>query len=179
LRPTAGIRAPPHAIIGRDMSKPLLLIDVDGVISLFGFDPGKPPPGRFLLVDGIAHFLSASAGVHLNALEDVYELVWCTGWEEKANEYLPLALGLPGALPHVTLDRVAAAPGSGHWKLAAIDRFAGPSRPLAWIDDGHDDTCTQWASARVGPTLLLPTEPAVGLTDDHVRELRDWARALS
>ena len=43
------------------MDRPLLLIDVDGVISLFGFDPADPPAGRFQLVDGIAHFLSATA----------------------------------------------------------------------------------------------------------------------
>src|SRR5947209_10020963 len=78
----------------RDKGKPLLLIDVDGVISLFGFDPARPPPGRFALVDGIAHFLSATAGAHLRELAADYELVWCTGWEEKANEHLPLALGL-------------------------------------------------------------------------------------
>ncbi len=49
------------------MDRPLLLIDVDGVISLFGFDTADPPAGRFQMVDGIAHFLSASAGEHLRA----------------------------------------------------------------------------------------------------------------
>jgi hypothetical protein len=44
---------------------PLMLVDVDGVISLFGFDPSRPPEGRFELVDGIAHFISATAGKHL------------------------------------------------------------------------------------------------------------------
>ena len=76
--------------------RPLLLVDVDGVISLFGWDPARPPAGRFEIVDGIAHYLSAVAGEHLRALADEYELAWCTGWEEKANEYLPFALGLPG-----------------------------------------------------------------------------------
>ena len=47
------------------MARPLLLIDVDGVISLFGFDPGRRPAGRFEMVDGIAHFLLATAGQHL------------------------------------------------------------------------------------------------------------------
>jgi hypothetical protein len=168
---------PAFATINPAMSKPLLLIDVDGVISLFGFDPATPPAGRFQLVDGIAHFLSAAAGEHLCALAEDYELVWCTGWEEKANEYLPLALGLPDALPHLVLSD-AAAPPREHWKLSAIERFAGQSRPLAWIDDGHDDACERWARARAGPTLLLTTDPAVGLTAEHVRELRAWARSL-
>jgi hypothetical protein len=159
------------------MDKPLLLIDVDGVISLFGFDPLHPPSGRFEFVDGIAHFLSATAGPHLRELASEFELVWCTGWEEKANEYLPLALGLPAPLPHLTFEP-AVGGGDGHWKLAAIDAFAGPSRPLAWIDDAHDDTCTAWAHVRQAPVLLVATEPAVGLTDAHVSELLAWARAM-
>jgi hypothetical protein len=159
-------------------AKPLLLIDVDGVISLFGFDPTAPPAGSFALVDGIAHFLSASAGGHLRALADDYELVWCTGWEEKANEYLPLALELAGPLPHLVLGTRTPG-GDRHWKLEAIDEFAGPERPLAWLDDAHDESCAAWASSRLGPTLLLTTEPAVGLTAEHVAELRAWAAGLS
>jgi hypothetical protein len=160
-----------------DPVKPLLLIDIDGVISLFGFDPARPPAGSFALVDGIAHLLSATAGGHLRALADDFELAWCSGWEEKANDYLPHHLGLAGPLPHLAFDVTDKLP-AAHWKLAAIDAYAGPARPLAWIDDAHDAHCSDWAAARLGPTLLLGTEPAVGLTDAHVAELRSWAEAL-
>src|SRR5581483_9450118 len=81
---------------------PLLLVDVDGVISLFGFDPAAPPAGRFESVDGVVHYLSAVAGRHLRALAAEFELIWCTGWEEKANEYLPFALDLPGEFPYLS-----------------------------------------------------------------------------
>jgi hypothetical protein len=100
--------------------------------------------------------------------------VWCSGWEEKANDYLPLALGLPGPLPFLSFDR-AVGRGHAHWKLAAIDAYAGPNRPLAWVDDAHDDACSAWRATRQGPTLLLATEPAIGLTPAHVRTLLDWA----
>jgi hypothetical protein len=123
----------------------------------------------------VAHFLSANAGQHLRELAADYELAWCTGWEEKANEHLPLALGLPHRLPHLALDPTAA----GHWKLAAIDRYTRPSRPLAWIDDDHDETSQHWAATRPGPTLLLTTNPTVGLATEHVRELQTWARTLT
>jgi hypothetical protein len=159
------------------MNKPILMVDIDGVISLFGFDPARPPAGRFELVDGIAHFLSATAGEHLRRLSGTFELVWCTGWEEKANEYLPLALGLPRPLPHLAFER-AVGRANAHWKLAAIDAFASTSSPLAWIDDAHDETCADWASARSAPTLLVRTEPAVGLTDRHVADLIAWAGGL-
>jgi hypothetical protein len=157
------------------MSLPLLLVDVDGVISLFGFDRHLAPPGKYLLVEGIPHFISDTAGAHLRELAADYELAWCTGWEERANDHLPLALGLPGPLPHLSLAD-GADPRS---KAAAIDRYAGPDRPAAWIDDVHDEACARWAAARPGPTLLLSTDPAVGLTAAHVESLKRWARELS
>jgi hypothetical protein len=159
------------------VDRPLLLVDVDGVISLFGFDRSALPAGKFELVDGIAHFLSATAGEHLRSLAADFELVWCSGWEEKANEYLPFALSLPAPLPHLSFDRDVGR-ANAHWKLAAIDRYAGPQRALAWIDDAHDEACADWAAARGAPTLLVGTEPAVGITGAHVGELRAWARAL-
>jgi hypothetical protein len=158
-------------------NRPLLLIDVDGVISLFGFDHHAPPAGDYQLVDGITHFLSASAGEHLRRLGREFELAWCTGWEEKANEYLPLALGLDGPLPHVVFDPDGR-PSQAHWKLGGIDRHVESSRPLAWVDDAHDEGCRSWAAVRPGPTLLITTDPAVGLTDDEVARLLDWARCL-
>jgi hypothetical protein len=144
------------------------------VISLFGFDPGSRPPGEFRSIDGIVHFLSAAAGPLLARLAGPLELVWCTGWEEKANEYLPAALGLPGPLPFLTFERNPGR-GHGHWKLGAIDAYAGQDRALAWIDDAFDDDCDRWAAARPAPTLLVRTEPAVGITSAHADALDAWA----
>ncbi len=155
-----------------------MLIDIDGVISLFGFDMAQRPEGRFEFVDGIAHFLSATAGEHLRALSDQFELVWCSGWEEKANEYLPRALGLPQPLAHLTFDG-ASGPPHAHWKLASIDDYTGAERPLAWIDDAHDERCSDWAAGRPGPTLLISTDPAIGLTAEHVEQLLRWAQELA
>jgi hypothetical protein len=155
--------------------RPLLLVDVDGVISLFGFDPSEPPSGQWQMVDGIAHFLSGTAGAHLRRLAGAFELAWCTGWEERANEYLPLALGLDRRFPHLTFAD-ATPTVKGHWKLAAIDSFAGADRPLAWIDDSHDERCQAWAAARPGPTLLISTDPARGLTEEQVLQLLEWAK---
>ena len=162
-----------------ERAKPLLLVDVDGVISLFGFAQHARPAGRFEMVDGIAHFLSATAGEHLRLLADAFEPVWCTGWEEKANEYLPHALGLAGPWPYLSFER-ATGPGrsvQGHWKLDAIDAWCG-TRAVAWIDDAHGPAGEAWATARAAAgaaTLLVMTEPAVGLTDRQVAVLLEWA----
>ena len=66
------------------------------------------------MVDGITHLLSATAGEHLRRLSTAYELAWCTGWEEKANEYLPYVLGLPGPLPFLSFERSPGHTGA-HW----------------------------------------------------------------
>ncbi len=155
--------------------RPTLLIDVDGVLSLFGFDFADPPRGFPVNVDGTPHWLSSQAGAHLVRLAATFECVWCTGWEERAEDHLPRLLGLPGGWPHLRFDD-ARSP-HGHWKLGAIDAHAGPDAPLAWIDDAHDDACARWAAERPGETLLIQTNPAVGLTAGHVDELEAWATA--
>lgn len=157
-------------------AKPILFVDVDGVISLFGFAAGARPPGRFETVDGIVHLLSATAGEHLRRLAAQFEPVWCTGWEEKANEYLPHALGLDGPWPHLVFARDVGRT-RAHWKLDAIDAYAG-ERPLAWVDDAHGEACETWAAARRAPTLLVTTAPAIGMTGTDVTRLLSWAAAL-
>ena len=44
----------------------------------------------------MVHCLGAHAGERLARLADRYELVWATGWQERAKEYLPALLGLTG-----------------------------------------------------------------------------------
>jgi hypothetical protein len=154
----------------RPKERPVLLVDVDGVISLFGFDHTAPPLACPVLVDGTPHWLSEGAGARLQRLSRTFECVWCTGWEERAEEHLPRLLGLPGGWRHLAL-------GAG-WKLEAIDTSLGAQRPIAWIDDAHDDKEAAWAASRIGPTLLVTTDPAVGLTEEHVTALEAWASLL-
>jgi hypothetical protein len=149
------------------------MVDVDGVISLFDFDFASPPPGEFRSIDGVIHFLSAAAGPLLVRLAARFELVWCTGWEEKANDYLPAFLGLAGTLPFLRFDRDVGR-AHAHWKLVAIDAYAGPDRPLAWIDDAIDEHCASWAASRLGPTLLVRTDPSAGLAAAQCAELLAW-----
>ena len=132
------------------------MVDIDGVISLFG-EPGHtglgtPPPGApplgtpalgapagsvsgsFHSIEGIPHFLSSTAAAHLLTLAGFFELVWASGWEEKANEYLPRLLGLPAGLPFLRFARDGGrtGPTQAHWKLASIERLRG--RAPAGVD---------------------------------------------
>jgi hypothetical protein len=157
-------------------NRPVLFVDVDGVISLFGWNTSGPPPGSFHSIDGIIHLIGSEAAPRLARLTPSYELVWATGWEEKANEYLVHLLSLEADLPVLTFDGRAVF-GSSHWKLEAIDTYA-KRRPAAWIDDNLDEQAEAWARGRTEPTLLVPTESALGITDEHVDLLLRWAERL-
>jgi hypothetical protein len=178
------------------MAKPYLLVDIDGVVSLFGGDAPLAPfsdarprggenvpgagrvEGAFHAIDGIPHFLSATAAGHLLSLSRSFELVWASGWEEKAEEYLPRLLGVPAGLPFIAFPHPSAGPTrttSAHWKLASVSEFVG-ERPLAWIDDAFNPACHEWAAARAAPTLLVGTSPQRGLTATEAATLFEWAR---
>ena len=151
----------------------MLAVDVDGVISVFGWDgPLDDAPGRFHLIDGMAHCIPDGVGERLQRLSRHYELIWATGWEDRANDHLPSILGLGGELPYLTFGGRARF-GSAHWKLEALDEYAG-DRPLAWIDDCLDPSCYEWAKLRDGPTLLVAVDSGVGLTEEHADALIRW-----
>jgi hypothetical protein len=157
---------------------PILFVDVDGVLSLFGFSPGSGQlPGPLHWIDGVAHCIPDEVGPRLVTLAERFELVWATGWEERANEHLPFILKLPFRdLPCLVFDGRAVF-GSAHWKVDAINEYAA-DRPAAWVDDNIDETCVAWAKDRAAPTLIVETAPAEGLTDEHVDRLLRWADEL-
>jgi hypothetical protein len=162
----------------QSQQRPILFLDVDGVISLFGFSPGEGQlPGPLHWIDGVAHCIPDDVGARLVTLAERFELVWATGWEERANEHLPLILKLPFRhLPCLSFDGHAVF-GSAHWKVEAIDEYAG-DRPAAWVDDNIDETCIEWAEGRDAATLIVETSSSVGLTDEHVSQLLRWADEL-
>ena len=158
-------------------SKPILAVDVDGVISLFGYDEAPPPAEvRYELVDGMLHCISLSAGMRLQRLAEHFDLIWASGWEDKANFYLPALLGLV-ELPHLIFDG-AARFGSAHWKLGPLDVYC-QGKAMAWIDDNLDDSCYRWARERQEPTLLVPTDPSKGLQEAETEALLAWGRGLA
>jgi hypothetical protein len=165
-------------LVTNETNRPILFVDVDGVISVFGFAPGTGElPGPLHWIDGVAHCIPGDVGQRLVTLAESFELVWATGWEERANDHLPYLLKLPSPrLPCLTFDGRAVF-GSAHWKIDAVDEYAGV-RPAAWVDDNLGEECRAWAEGRSAPTLLVETSPSVGLTDEHVSTLLGWANEI-
>ncbi|HEX7280003.1 MAG TPA: hypothetical protein VF255_10315 [Solirubrobacterales bacterium] len=154
---------------------PVLAVDIDGVISLFGFEGEPQVEGAELeLIEGALHCISMQAGGQLRQLAEHFEIVWATGWET-GGERVSQILGLP---PWPSLSfKGSARFGSADWKLEPLGRHAR-GRPLAWIDDSLDEACYAWARARQEPTLLVETEPQTGLQQVQVEALLGWARSL-
>ena len=154
---------------------PVLAVDIDGVISLFGFEGEPQVEGAELeLIEGALHCISMPAAEQLRRLAEHFEIVWATGWEA-GGERVSQLLGLP-QWPSLSF-KGAARFGSADWKLEPLGRYAH-GRPLAWIDDSLDEACYAWARARQEPTLLVETEPQTGMQEVQVEALLGWARSL-
>ena len=174
---TAAAAARLPASFAPDDARPLLLIDVDGVVCPYASELVDPAgAGLERIVVGHSHvWLSNRVADHLQELAESFQLVWCTAWEDHAAEFLAPHLGLP-AMPVIRFDE----PGeeAGHWKWPGIEAFVR-DRPFAWIDDelGRDDFAR--AEGRPNPTLLVWIEGTHGLAEAHVDQLRRWSRGVS
>jgi hypothetical protein len=156
--------------------RPLLLIDVDGVLNPMAIRPhGHVPPGFAAYdLDGIRVLLAAHHGVWLSGLAADFDLVWATSWEHDADRLIAERIGLARGLPVITFDS-----GQTGWfkKLPDVIRFVG-DRPVAWIDDDLGPEVYGWADSRTAPTLLVQPDHRVGLTSTHIDRLRAFALEL-
>lgn len=175
------------------MTKPLLLIDVDGPLNPWDNKGPRRPPEygtwRFPL-RGLhprkpwRTWLRPEHGAWLLSLKDSYELTWCTAWQDEANKFIGPVLDLP-ELPwirfpgHRTSEWI-----SRGWKYPEVAEYAA-GRPLAWIDDDFDAVRLQRHRAQFEcgrspiPTLLHPVSPKTGLSREDITALADWASTIA
>jgi hypothetical protein len=156
------------------VTRPLLLLDVDGVINPYGTP--LPPAGY-----GEHHLFPGEEPVRVNPAHGawiteagaVLDIAWATSWNDDANRLLAPLLHI-AALPVVTMPAPPFDPGA---KVPLIAAYA-QHRPAAWIDDLHTRQAHQWLEERTSPTLLVTTDPAIGLTRECIDRDSAWAKAL-
>lgn len=164
--------------------KPLLLLDVDGVLAItspFGRPKGSGAGGRlgFLLVFGYqAVYVDRRALGWMRKLAERFEIVWATTWMEQANDELGPHLGLPklAAVPFTGAEQALDTP-EFSWKLPAVERYAA-GRPFAWVDDSLREDAIAWAAERAEPVLVLRPEWLHGLDEEHLEALLAFADSL-
>lgn len=175
--------------------RPVLLLDVDGVLNplhaddLSLFEPLEDVVGAWQTQTAVYH--SKFNHQRLELLAARFDLVWCTGWEDRANEIISPAHGLP-ELPVIRFEPMILSE-SGltvvefekdrSWKSPWIMKWLSENEigPAAWVDDQIEAGDREWARQRtmIGkPTLCVQPDPTIGLTDIHVRHLLQWALAF-
>ncbi len=169
------------------MTKPLLLLDVDGAVSPIRGDDDTYPAGvEWLEVTKLFGpvLVDARLPEWLARLSERYELVWATTWGEGANSRLSAPLGLP-ELPWIDFESVSSRRLEdsdrryGCPKLAAVRDYLSARRlPAAWVDDSITLAVLRWARRQRQPLLFLPTHVHVGVTERHVERLERWAEGL-
>jgi hypothetical protein len=166
---------PPMLLVRRfrRSPRPLLFLDVDGVISLWPSDLPAQPPGRAHDIGAFRVYIADGSGELLRVLASRFELVWASGWEGEANRHFREVLALDKDLPALRFDD----PARADWKIQRVSRAAG-RRPAAWIDDSFGPAHRSWASSRRAPTKLVATASRTGLRRRHVDELIRWADEL-
>jgi hypothetical protein len=150
--------------------RPLLFVDIDGVLNPYD----GPCPEGFVEHDLFGDEpvrVCAEHGRWLRELAERYDLAWGSSWSEADRAVLGRVLELPAFVGAVVLPSGEFDPAL---KVPAIELFAA-GRALAWIDDLFGPSAWDWAAARGTPTLLIPIDPAAGLTRPSVDQLLAWS----
>ncbi|HMS72761.1 MAG TPA: hypothetical protein PKB03_06960 [Baekduia sp.] len=159
-----------------DSRRPLLLLDVDGVLVVLGDAGGEPV---FEARAGIFSVrIAERTPQHVRALAKEFDVAYASSWGTGADDFISPLIGLPHGIPHIPFDRDAEVPIGTTWKLPAVARFVR-SRPAAWVDDEIDGDVDRWAASRAAPTLVVCTDPSAGLLDTHVTELLHFAGSVT
>lgn len=158
--------------------KPLLFLDVDGVLNACPPIKGVPVVQK----NGYPICIPPGTKERIARLLKAFEPVWGTTWKAEAHPHFGRDLEL-GEEPWDHIDSKL----WGCWKLPAIIEYAtqrrmsGPTvhRPWVWIDDDG-----RWEMEEIGlwhdkvKTLVISPQTSIGLTDDHVEEALAFAAKL-
>jgi len=167
------------------MRRPVLLLDVDGVVNALR------PAGEwadYVMVEvvggGVTWPITYSPTVvrRLNAIhaDGLAEIRWLTTWEDEAASNIAPALGfLDFVVAGVQVDHRPTGFGESWWKWTVAKAYDPERQPLAWVDDdlgflGYYEALA-WARRRP-QTLALAPAAASGLLADDLDTLETWLK---
>lgn len=162
-------------------SRPLILLDVDGVLNPW-YKQGPhwethqavSEAGTFRVVLNPEHGpLLLKLATELGA-----ELVWATMWEHHANAEIGPRIGLP-QLPVIEVDSGPDVPGV-HPKIPAVAEYVN-GRPFVWFDDELTKADNRYLKKHegVGHFRIVNIGPRVGLTERHLVVAGAWFQAIA
>ena len=186
--------------------KPLLLIDIDGVLNLF--DAWVPSGPAYWTTNGVrkqpkvapAHLVETVAqgySLLLNPdhpemfeeLAEMGELVWATMWQSSAYLFGQKA-GFGVDWDYIDFDSYKTeyqygtqrriGNGVGTYKHPGIVDTLG-DRPGVWVDDDMTPEQHAWAQRRTEagiPTLFIQPDPQFGMTWEHFIQIVEFIESL-
>lgn len=161
---------------GVDDNRPLLILDLDGVISPYGTETQDGL--QLARVGGYRLLYRPDVIEALNEIrrEGVIDLRWSTSWGNTARTHVAPTLGLADFPLLDTLDQTNTMDASP--KLDAIRRHIDTGRRFAWIDDDltPPQQCRLKAAYRSDCLLLRPS-PTVGVATADIAVVRDFLTA--
>lgn len=164
-----------------DTHRPVLLLDIDGVLNPYLADKVPQDYTRQLLtVRSVPYvvLLNPSHGKSLLSLG--YDIIWATMWEDHANQLISPLVGLP-SLPVIHFpNSYVISDYRLHLKTEIILNYMNNiNRPYIWVDDevsAYDRKFLQLKS--LVPCDTLRIDPAVGLTSSDFERLSTSRMAL-
>jgi hypothetical protein len=161
-----------HPQLELPSDRPVLLLDIDGVINVFQCATARetriaPYLPAVKLLPGLADWLAR--------LDRAYALVWCSHPDALANIDAAAAWGLG---PRPLIEPSPEEAPLPDWKARAVERtFAGWLGAIAWVEDGFPPEARAWAAARLaqGRRTWLVDVSETGLTEEITQLLLEWA----
>lgn len=151
------------------INRPLLLLDVDGVLALSSGEYLDHPHEyeSFNVFGDFRLHKRKDVNDTLEVLKPWYEFVWATMWHGDANTWISPAVGLPSNLPFIHFPTDP--------KLPHILSYVN-DRPFAWVDDNIYSWDHSEAREAEATCLLLRTNTQWGLLSSHVDQLISFAK---
>ena len=185
--------------------KPLFLLDIDGVVNLFDawertgkvwwdtkgrMQQHKTAPAhlREAVVRGYRLLLHPEHPDMIAEIEDVFECVWATMWQD--NAWLAgLELGFGVDWDYIDFDSYRVPRAHGQMTGNGIGNIKNPGiidvlgdRPGIWVADDMTPGQPAWAAPRTEAglaTLFIQPDPEFGMTREHFEQIMAFANEVA
>lgn len=140
------------------MDKPVVLLDVDGVINVSRPGWGTAPFSARAIVDGEQFKLRWAPALidRINRLSEVADIRWCASWCPYISE-IELLMKI-GPFP-VEWEEKISLQDVNDYKWRSILKHTGDGRKVIWIDDEIDIICPPDSESREIPHLVFAVRP--------------------